>query len=115
MTHVLKSPVAAIFILVALVFSACSKKPEEQILGKWQSERKSLEFFKDGSLVFNQGRENMMGTWVLPEPGTIRMNFKSQEGEFTEIADFTISGDEFRYKMKNSNQPEPNVMKRVKK
>lgn len=83
------------------------------IAGKWQNDHESLEFFKDGSLEFIEGNEKMIGIWSFPEPGTVRMKIESQEGEFTEIADFTIQGDEFHYKLKNSEQPD--VMKRVRK
>ena len=104
-----------IFLATATLFAAsCSKSPEQLLVGKWKSEAKTLEFYKDGTLLLGQTRGNVNGTWSIPEAGTLRMTLKPNgEAEFTETADFTVTADEFNYKMKNSSAPSPNTMKRA--
>lgn len=98
---------------------AAQKAPEHPILGKWQGEGNTLEFHRDGSVVLTGGsekiKERIKGTWSVSEPSTLKFTFKPlRDPEFTDIASFTIKGDEFAYKSEAANRPEPIVMKRVK-
>ena len=103
-----------ILAAATLFASSCSKSPEQLLVGKWKSETKTLEFYKDGTLLLGQSRGNVDGKWSIPEAGTLRITLKPNgEAEFTETADFTVTAEEFSYKTKNSPQPSPNIMKRA--
>lgn len=63
-------------ILSILTMSACTKTPQERILGKWEGELElgqgrsvevSAEFLEDGSFTIIGTEESSKGSWSIPE------------------------------------------------
>ena len=72
--------VATLFAI--LLLAACSQKPQEKILGKWQEMSKAqgvFEFFSDGTLTMgSRGKtgqmETMAGRWVILSDGRLKFD-----------------------------------------
>ena len=65
-----------VLVLSILMMSACTKTPQEMILGEWEGELElgqgrsiavSAEFLEDGSMALIGKDESSKGGWIIPE------------------------------------------------
>jgi hypothetical protein len=63
-------------ILVAVALFACTKSPEQKIIGKWRlGEDQTIEFFPDKTLVLGTEIKNFSGVYSFVSDDRIKVEF----------------------------------------
>jgi hypothetical protein len=115
MIHISKRILSAVLLCTVLALAACSKKPQDRLIGAWKSANQDVEFFKDGTLKAEFNGREIAGVWSLVDDKTLKVTLKPEgRPEFTALSDFEVKGDEFSYEIKGADRPQRVVMTRLK-
>lgn len=79
----MKQKLAIITVLISILLEACSPKPGQTILGKWQNDDDGIitEFFEDGTMTIKNssaktlGSDSVTGNWMILSDGRLKISF----------------------------------------
>ena len=95
----MKTRIIAVAVLLLIMIS-CTKTPEQMLVGNWQGEEGTMEFFKDGSMIMTfmkapaPGVNSVKGSWAAPEEGKIAITISVFGETNTKSGSFNFSDDD---------------------
>jgi hypothetical protein len=80
-------------LAVALVLSSCSKKPQDQIVGKWivEGQTNIMEFRADGTVSAMENGKETPARYKFLDPTNVQMDITAQVGTNSVQVQFTFA------------------------